>query len=112
MAQREFHDHSGRCWTVWDVHPIVAERLVGAPASSGIHHGISSSAGGTGGRGHRTTVGYVEAGLAAGWLCFESPEGKRRLAPIPAGWEGLPSDSLLTLFERATPVPPPRRRAP
>lgn len=96
---------------MWDVHPIVAERLVGASASSAVHDGASSPPGEGGGRSQRTAVGYVEAGLAAGWLCFESTEGKRRLAPIPQGWHELPADSLLALFERATPVAPARRRA-
>ncbi len=58
----------------------------------------------------RAAIEYVEAALAAGWLCFESSAGKRRLAPIPSGWESMPPDSLSTLCERATPVTPRQRR--
>jgi hypothetical protein len=32
--------------------------------------------------------------LRSGWLTFESTSGRRRLAPIPADWEGV-SDSRL-----------------
>ena len=46
-----------------------------------------------------------------GWLTFESEVGRRRLAPIPAGWEDAP-DSRLELYRQAareTVVRAPRR---
>lgn len=50
-----------------------------------------------------------------GWLSFEAEDEKRRVAPIPAGWEELPIDELRLLCQRAKraprrtskPVPPP-----
>ena len=36
-----------------------------------------------------------------GWLVFESPREKRRLAPIPANWESLSDQALATLCTRA-----------
>ncbi|HEX8320360.1 hypothetical protein [Longimicrobium sp.] len=46
----------------------------------------------------------VSAAFAAGWLVFQAPHERRRLAPIPADWETLSSDDLARLCERATPV--------
>jgi hypothetical protein len=38
-----------------------------------------------------------------GWLTFESDGQKRRLAPVPAGWEELPGSRLELLCRMATP---------
>jgi hypothetical protein len=46
----------------------------------------------------------VSAAFAAGWLVFQAPHERRRLAPIPANWETLSSDDLARLCARATPV--------
>ncbi len=108
MAHREFLDAGGTQWTVWDVHPTAAMSMLGAPAPVG---DVAARSGGRGDQGvTRVAIEYVEAALAAGWLCFESSAGKRRLAPIPSGWESMPPDSLSTLCERATPVTPRQRR--
>jgi len=45
-----------------------------------------------------------------GWLAFESEEEKRRLSPIPDGWQSLPEDGLLELCDRAERVPRRARR--
>ena len=42
--------------------------------------------------------------LEGGWLTFQSPEEKRRLAPIPLYWANAPDDELRALLERARPV--------
>lgn len=36
-----------------------------------------------------------------GWLCFESDGEKRRLAPVPDGWEAADDDSLVESLGRA-----------
>ena len=36
----------------------------------------------------------VSEGLEGGWLTFSSDAGKRRLAPVPAGWENAPPTEL------------------
>lgn len=47
-----------------------------------------------------------------GWLAFESAAGeKRRLAPVPEGWESLSWDELSALCESATPQAPRKRVA-
>jgi hypothetical protein len=45
----------------------------------------------------------------SGWISFDSAVEKRRLSPIPDGWESLPDDALRTLCDRAEIVP---RRTP
>ncbi len=47
---------------------------------------------------------------ANGWLCFESVTEKRRLAPIPEGWEFLDVPTLQQLCESAELVPARRAR--
>ena len=71
MAHRVFF-LEGRRWEVWEV------RL--------------------GERGERRAV---SPGLEGGWLTFESSAEKRRLAPIPDGWEELPTETLARLCEGA-----------
>jgi hypothetical protein len=41
----------------------------------------------------------------SGWLAFESAAEKRRLSPIPEGWQSLPDDALRALCGRAEIVP-------
>lgn len=36
-----------------------------------------------------------------GWLCFESPHQRRRLARFPLDWDRLPDNELLRLLESA-----------
>jgi hypothetical protein len=36
-----------------------------------------------------------------GWLVFESTQEKRRLAPVPADWETMPTDALAGLCGKA-----------
>lgn len=43
--------------------------------------------------------------LARGWLSFESGLERRRLAPIPSGWESLDDGELVELCRRAAPTP-------
>jgi hypothetical protein len=45
----------------------------------------------------------------SGWISFDSALEKRRLSPIPDGWESLPDDALRALCDRAEIVP---RRTP
>jgi hypothetical protein len=48
--------------------------------------------------------------LASGWLTFESHRGRRRLVPIPPGWDLL-TDERLELLCRLAELGPPRARA-
>jgi len=48
----------------------------------------------------------INPGFEKGWLTFEAETGLlRRLAPVPEGWEDLPSERLLQLLEKSKAVP-------
>ena len=80
---RAFTDSTGVEWRVWDVLPMT----------------------GIGDLGPETLTGSLKnTAFANGWLCFESIEEKRRLAPIPAGWEHSEGLLLDQLRQQATPV--------
>jgi hypothetical protein len=88
ITQRVFDDIRGKRWRVIAVRPATpTEERIALPEQ------------------------YRE-----GWLSFEAAgEEKRRVAPIPAGWEELPIEELRLLCQRAQrapkrtsrPVPPP-----
>jgi hypothetical protein len=46
--------------------------------------------------------------MAGGWLCFDSPEEKRRLYPIPPDWHQSAEGDLLQMCRAARPVRPDR----
>lgn len=104
MAFREFVDERGRKWTVWDVHPTLAERR---RRNAGPPPGM---------RERRRFVEqrlHIRANMAHGWLAFEAQDGeRRRLAPIPGdseGWQNASVTQLRTWCARADPAPPARR---
>lgn len=80
MALREFMDSTGRRWRVWDIRP---EQMHPATRAEN----------------------YLES-VIHGWLAFEPAGGgeKRRLSPIPAGWENATEADLERMLERADPV--------
>ena len=66
MAYKTFEAPDGSKWEVWRVSPTVS--------------------------GGKT---FVSESFEHGWLCFESDKGeKRRLAPVPEGWEKADNDHL------------------
>ena len=80
MALRVFTDPEGRSWQVWNVLP--------GPQI-----------------GFERTVSQLPPEMTDGWLCFESPREKRRLAPIPAAWEFDHPSRLEELCSQAAVVP-------
>lgn len=48
--------------------------------------------------------------LAQGWIAFECGDERRRVAPIPAGWDHLPEPALRELWRGAEQLPPRRKR--
>lgn len=77
MALREFTDRTGSRWQVWDIRPEQMHAAVRAED-------------------HLQSV-------INGWLAFESVESgeKRRLSPIPGGWESWNEAALDRMLERA-----------
>ena len=104
MTHRSFKDRQGKLWDVWQVHPSQAERRFSqrrhnkeeltdtAERRTGLdrresetpHTRKSDPA-------HRP---LVAAEFAYGWLCFETFGEKRRLAPVPEGWERADDETI------------------
>ena len=82
MAVREFTDSAGRKWRAWDVQPDdLNPRTKDEDYLAQLYH--------------------------TGWIVFETAEGddKRRLFPIPRGWDELPEPELAVLLGKAEIVP-------
>ena len=47
---------------------------------------------------------YLPEQFGNGWLCFESAVAKRRLTPVPSGWDDMSDAELLGLLRNAQPV--------
>lgn len=108
MAHREFLDAEGTRWDVWEVNPSRVERELDQARAEATRQ--PSPPNGAPARKHST---MVASALSSGWLCFESGEAKRRLAPIPPRWEEMPSAELSRLCrEAAVPVRSQRRNGP
>ena len=117
MGLRTFRDATGTEWQVWDVHPSASGRRQGtdrrvAPAPEPIIERRRTPDR----RAHRRArPPVVAAGLAGGWLCFEARTGaariRRRLTPIPPGWEHCADTVLARHLEDAAPAPARIRRA-
>ena len=75
MALREIIDEHGTQWQVFDVHPA-----------------------------HESEAPAVRETFVGGWLCFLSDKGRRRVAPIPEGWEDMSDQSLRRLLSVAPPT--------
>ena len=83
MAHRTIIDREAKVWDVWEVRTT-------AETSRRI---------------------LVQTDLAGGWLAFQCGEQRRRLAPLPTGWDELPDGALLGLMEQARPIQPRVTRA-
>jgi hypothetical protein len=90
---RGFTDSAGLKWQVWEVFPTRGD----SSERAGDGHSRSSLKG---------------TAFADGWLCFEAGEHKRRLAPIPKGWQFHDEGVLERLCSTATAVPLRRIRSP
>ena len=75
MALRIINAPDGTQWSVWDVKPT----LGGMPGN----------------------LARVRSELSGGWLAFQTASERRRIAPVPEGWEQLPDSELIALWEIA-----------
>jgi hypothetical protein len=114
MPIRSFRASDGVLWQVWNVIPgrsETPERRIGYDRRSpepvfrytGPERRVSAD--------RRRPAQLLSAWLAAGWLAFECPTEKRRLAPIPQHWEQLAEADLERLCQSAVrvgfpPAPP------
>ena len=84
MAHRRISSANGVEWDVYDVvipatSPRVGQPQLAPPASTQIP-------------------------VSKMWLCFESKTDRRRLSPIPEGWDNATDAELLVFLARAAPV--------
>jgi len=94
-----FTDRDGVSWEVWDVFPGWADRRRGEDRREE-SRGTRAE--------RRVLLGKligVRAELADGWLCFRGAGEKRRIAPIPSGWEAF-DDAKLCEIVRTLPATP------
>jgi len=104
MAIREFTDSSGVRWQVWKVQPSGGA----APAYTGPERRTENRPGAFPERRRNRGAGrsLLTSGMEKGWLCFECGDEKRRLSPVPAGWEECSEEELHRHCAAATPVRP------
>ena len=106
MPWRTFRASDGAEWNVWSVIPGApqeTERRRGYDRRSpdpvilytGPERRIAAD--------RRQRGALISPEMVAGWLTFESESGRRRLAPIPPGWERLTDEALERLCHRAQP---------
>jgi len=103
MAFRTFIDSNGLEWQTWEVLPKGVERRLADRRIS--NEGVAL---GNRRREQRRRIAGrwmpLTSGLRDGWLCFESPSGRRRLTPIPTDWEDCNRDVLEGYCRSAIPV--------
>ncbi|MFN2637259.1 MAG: hypothetical protein ABR585_09550 [Gemmatimonadaceae bacterium] len=93
MTPRSFKDRAGKLWDVWQVHPSSTERRFGERRVNKEKRSdaLERRTGLERRKKHRT---HVAQEFAYGWLCFETFGEKRRLAPVPEGWERADDDTI------------------
>ncbi|HYJ78189.1 MAG TPA: hypothetical protein VEW03_01105 [Longimicrobiaceae bacterium] len=77
MALRVFTARDGTVWNVWNVVPTLARND------------------------QKLTL---SVGMTEGWLCFESGGVKRRVVPVPEGWESWEDEELQVALASAREV--------
>ena len=108
---RTFLDDLARLWNAWDVIPAWGERRTAerrrqqeTPDARVIDRRM---------RERRRLRGLrisLPPRLVNGWIAFEHGDERRRVAPIPAGWDDLPEPGLRELWRGAEQLPPRRKR--
>lgn len=117
MSHRSFTDSSGVQWNAWAVIPQWADRRAGRnrrvrSADDDLDPpAIEQRRRPDRRRGLPDQFPRIRltGGLDGGWLAFESARERRRLSPIPPGWETAPDAELERLCRSAKPAAPPRR---
>jgi hypothetical protein len=102
MSLRTFTDSAGQDWEAYDVVPRAEERRRYDRRSGEVKaEEVDDRRDGD----RRLTVGGGEhIASKAGWLCFESPDERRRLTPIPDDWARCDEAKLETYLREARPA--------
>ena len=108
---RVFVDEGGTEWTAWEVHPSRAgwhgqERRSGSDRRAARATAPDERRRGPDRRAQTLrAVRTLGAALAGGWLAFQAGVTRRRLIPIPPGWERLSDTELAALCRQAPSSP-------
>ena len=112
MTHRTFKDKDGRIWDVWQVHPSAAERRFVQRRVSDDERGDAPErrTGEERREGEKPQPLAISRATIApeftyGWLCFETVGEKRRLAPVPEGWDRADDETIEQWCCGAKPVP-------
>jgi hypothetical protein len=101
---RELVDADGVRWEVWEVQPTLSERRRLAERRR-------KARGEPGRRNAWTNRPTFPRAMRHGWLAFQCPHERRRIAPVPDDWEELDDPALRALLRQARPTSLPRRQA-
>lgn len=101
MAYREVIDDAGTSWQVWDVIPGAADKRASADGPPPTATGERRKA--------RSARVRVSPAKRDGWLAMKCDAERRRIAPIPEGWQSMTDDELLKLIDDARSEGKPRR---
>lgn len=110
MTYRTFLDSTNRRWEVWLVLPTSAERRirqrrVATMADEATYSGVERRQSAPRRVNPRQGTYTLPSGFEDGWLCFENEDGeKRRLVPVPDGWESASVEQLEHWCERGKQV--------
>jgi hypothetical protein len=104
MPHRLFTDSHGVRWEVWEVEPSYAERRQATRDRRQVRRPGTDRR-----RVHDPMRVRISSELTHGWLAFQASHERRRLTPVPNGWELLGEDRLEELLHAATLVGRPRR---
>jgi hypothetical protein len=104
MAYREFVDSCLIGWVVWHVAASRSERRERATRRSEERAEERARGDRRRRREPRPRRMRISAPMSSGWLCFESATEKRRLIPVPPGWNRMSDRGLEELCARAMAV--------
>jgi hypothetical protein len=111
---RVFVDENGAEWTAWEVRPgltlseQVERRGAGDRRVSAAPDPVIERRRGDRRVATRRLARGLGAALVGGWLAFQAGALRRRLVPVPQGWEHLSDAELADLCRRAAPASPVR----
>jgi hypothetical protein len=100
VTHRTFKDRLGKIWDVWQVHPSAAERRFSQRRVKDDERSDMTErrSGHDRRESERPQASHhpelVAAEFAYGWLCFETVGEKRRLAPVPEGWDRADDETI------------------
>jgi hypothetical protein len=110
VAQRVFRDQGGAEWVVVDVMPDIGNRRAGTDRRQSLAPDVVIERRQANRRVRARPRVLLGSDLERGWLYFhtetetDADGARRRLAPIPPGWESLPEAELAALLARARQV--------